>query len=145
MNFDIKNFFLNIISFAVNPSDNAAFYINLCQNSNIFLYKILRMKLIKSYSIDFSRGCKIGKGLKVPHPIGIVFGSGCVLGDNVTVYQNVTIGAKNGKYPKIGDNVIIYPGSVLVGEIFVGDNCVIGAMTFLDKSLDNGVVFNGKS
>ena len=76
-----------------------------------------------------------------PHPVGIVISSKVKIAKKVVIYQNVTIGGKyafspNIKlYPKISDNVIIYPGSVIVGGITVGNNTVIGANSFVSHDV----------
>ena len=69
-----------------------------------------------------------------PHPLGIVVATNGEIGKNCTIYQNVTIGAKNKNlaylpehFPKIGNNVTIYAGACVVGGITIGDNVVIGA------------------
>ena len=75
----------------------------------------------------------------MPHPIGIVIGAGARIGENCVIYQNVTIGRKYrdiAEYPNIGDNVIIYCNSVLIGDINVGKNSVIGCNSVVLKSVD---------
>ena len=89
--------------------------------------------------------------IKFPHPIGIVIGIGVEFGSNCVVYQNVTIGTKGrelkkdgevDKYPKLGDNVIVYPSSILIGDITIGNNVVIGAGTLVTKSIPpNSMVY----
>lgn len=69
----------------------------------------------------------------LPHPIGIVIGNKVKIGQGCKIYHNVTIGTKetqnfeNGRYPSIGNNVIIYPNSIIIGDISIGDNTIIGA------------------
>ena len=68
---------------------------------------------------------------RFPHPVGIVIGKppGTLLGKNCTVMQNVTIGVRrigDTQGPKIGDNVFIGPGAVILGNIIIEDNVVIG-------------------
>ena len=83
-----------------------------------------------------------------PHPIGIVISTNGDIGKNCTIYQNVTIGGKSKendpnkfKFPKIGDNVIIYAGACVIGGITVGNNVVIGANAVVVKDVpDNCVV-----
>ena len=80
----------------------------------------------------------IGSGLRLPHATGIVIGDGSVIGRDVTIYQNVTLGRKNAKhnaYPSIGNNCTIYAGAVLVGEIEVGQSSIIGANAVVQESL----------
>lgn len=91
---------------------------------------------------------KLGKcKTKFPHPLGIVIGTGVAMGNNCTIYQNVTIGAKSqedankSKYPKIGNNVIIGSHALIIGDISIGDNVVVGAGSFINSDIpDNSVV-----
>lgn len=133
--------FVTFIKYLINPACRAAFFVRCAQFSPNILFWLFRNILITFYNIDFGKGCKIGYGLRIPHPIGIVFGGGGVIGNNFTIYQNVTIGNKKDSYPLIKDNVTIYCGSVVVGEIIIENNVVIGALSFVDKSLTEGKVF----
>jgi len=84
---------------------------------------------------DFRLGasCDIGQKLprstKLPHPMGIVIGGNVQFGENIRVYQNVTIGTgfDSVKYPTIEDSVTIYSGAAVIGDITVGEGAVIGA------------------
>lgn len=93
---------------------------------------------------------KLGlKKTKFPHPIGIVIGIGVKIGQNCTVYQNVTIGAKNqedadkGIYPKIGNNVIVGCNAVILGDVNIGNNVIIGAATIVNCDIPNDVTVVG--
>ena len=74
-----------------------------------------------------SKDAIIGRNLKVEHFNGLVIGSGAIIGDNCTLYQQVTIGQKDNKYPIIGNNVVVYAGAKVLGHIKVGNNAIIGA------------------
>lgn len=78
-------------------------------------------------------------GTIFPHPIGIVIAKDVKIGKNCVIYQNVTIGKKNGltkqEAPRIGNNVKIYAGAVIAGNITIGDNCIIGANSMVLKSI----------
>ena len=75
----------------------------------------------------------IGPGCALPHPTGIVIGNSVIVGDHVTIYQNVTLGRRNSPTenirtsPIIGNHVCIYAGAVIVGGINVGHGASIGA------------------
>ncbi|MCV6037972.1 serine acetyltransferase, partial [Escherichia coli] len=83
----------------------------------------------RKYCNDISLRTRIGKGLSLPHPIGIVLTNYCQVGENVTLMQGVTIGVKekNGKADiRVGNNVYIgCNSSIIGGEIEIGDNAVI--------------------
>ncbi len=94
--------------------------------------------------IDIHPGATIGKRFYIDHGTGIVIGETCVIGNNVKVYQGVTLGAtfvdKNLKgtrrHPKIEDNVIIYAGStILGGGTIIGHDTVIGGNVWLTESV----------
>lgn len=88
------------------------------------------------------------KNVKFTHrALGCVISKEVKFGKNCNVYQNVTIGAdgKTDKYPVIGDNVRIYSHCVIVGDIKIGNNVIIGAGSFINKSIpDNCVVYTKK-
>lgn len=99
--------------------------------------------------IDIHPGATIGKYFFIDHGTGIVIGETTVIGDNVKIYQGVTLGAlstrggqtlKNKKrHPTIEDNVTIYSGaSILGGETVVGKNVVVGGNAFITKSIPEG-------
>ena len=99
--------------------------------------------------IDIHPGASIGKYFFIDHGTGIVVGETTVIGNNVKIYQGVTLGAlstrggqslKNKKrHPTIEDNVTIYSGaSILGGDTVVGKDCVIGGNAFITKSVPEG-------
>jgi len=91
------------------------------------------LRLENKYGIFIGKKALIDIGVKFPHPTGIVIGDGCVIGKNVTIFQQVTIGGKiigdaqNRNYPKVGDGCVLFTGAKLLGEIKIGDFCIIGA------------------
>jgi serine O-acetyltransferase len=85
----------------------------------------------------------VGKNLQLPHPIGIVIGEGATIGNNVKIYQNVTLGQNRGLYPTLGDDVVVYPGSVIVGGVHVGDRAVIGAGAIVIRDVPANAIVGG--
>ena len=81
--------------------------------------------------IEIHPGAKIGKGLFIDHGMGIVIGETAEIGDNCTLYQNVTLGGtgkdKGKRHPTIGNNVLIGSGAKVLGPFNVGDNSKIAA------------------
>jgi len=81
--------------------------------------------------IEIHPAAKIGEGLFIDHGIGVVIGETTVIGDNVTIYQGVTLGGTGkdvGKrHPTIGNGVVICAGAKVLGPFHVGDNSKIGA------------------
>lgn len=99
--------------------------------------------------IDIHPGAKIGRFFFIDHGTGVVIGETTEIGDNVKIYQGVTLGAlstrggqklKNRKrHPTIEDNVTIYSGaSIFGGETVIGSNSVIGSNAFITKSVPKG-------
>ena len=99
--------------------------------------------------IDIHPGATIGKNFFIDHGTGIVVGETTIIGDNVKVYQGVTIGALSTRggqslkgvkrHPTIEDDVIIYAGaSILGGDTVIGKGAVIGSNAFITSSVDAG-------
>ncbi|TGU76008.1 serine O-acetyltransferase, partial [Mesorhizobium sp. M00.F.Ca.ET.186.01.1.1] len=81
--------------------------------------------------IEIHPGARIGRGLFIDHGMGVVIGETCEIGDNVTIYQGVTLGGtgkeKGKRHPTIGNDVIIATGAKVLGSFKIGDNSKIGA------------------
>lgn len=81
--------------------------------------------------IEIHPGAKIGKGLFIDHGMGVVIGETAEIGDNCTIYHNVTLGGsgkdRGKRHPTIGNNVLISTGAKVLGPFKVGDNSRIGA------------------
>ncbi|HHW12599.1 MAG TPA: serine O-acetyltransferase [Firmicutes bacterium] len=98
----------------------------------LFLIARLISQIARFFTgIEIHPGAKIGKGLFIDHGMGVVIGETTEIGDNVTIYQGVTLGGtgkeKGKRHPTIGNNVIIAAGAKVLGSITVGDNAKIGA------------------
>ncbi len=81
--------------------------------------------------IEIHPAATIGRGLFIDHGMGVVIGETAVLGDNVTLFQGVTLGGtgkeRGKRHPTVGDNVVIGAGAKVLGNITIGDHVVIGA------------------
>lgn len=81
--------------------------------------------------IEIHPGAKIGEGLFIDHGAGVVIGETAEIGNNVTIYQGVTLGGtgkeKGKRHPTIGDNCVISTGARILGSFTVGENSKIGA------------------
>ncbi len=97
-------------------------------------YRLLFGFVRNVYSIELSRGTKVGRRLWIPHPAGIVVSSKSEIGDDCLILQNVTIGLAGHRgrkrpgphAPRIGNGVEIGAGAVVMGGITIGDNARIG-------------------
>ncbi len=124
------------------------------------LYKMgetLSARLMSEYAhkktgIDIHPGATIGKSFFIDHGTGVVIGETTTIGDNVKLYQHVTLGAKSfpvnddgslvkgiKRHPNIGNNVVVYAGAtILGGDVTIGDNAVIGGNVWLTHSVEPG-------
>lgn len=89
--------------------------------------------------IEIHPGAKIGRRFFIDHGMGIVIGETCEIGDNVTIFQGVTLGGtgkeKGKRHPTIEDNVLIATGAKVLGSITVGENSKIGAGSVVLKEV----------
>ncbi|WP_025738984.1 serine O-acetyltransferase [Salinivibrio socompensis] len=97
-------------------------------------------RILYKYGCDIEPGVKIHPSCVFPHPIGITLGKNVVIGENVKIHQNVTIGSspfKSGKdsMPKVKNNVTIFAGAVIAGDLIVGQGAVIGANAVVSKDV----------
>ncbi len=96
-----------------------------------FLARWISQRTTRKTGIEIHPGAKIGKGLFIDHGSGVIIGETCVIGDNVTLYQGVTLGGtgkESGKrHPTVGNNVMISAGAKVLGSFTIGDNSKIGA------------------
>ena len=89
--------------------------------------------------IEIHPGATIGRHFFIDHGMGVVIGETCEIGDNVTIYQGVTLGGtgkeKGKRHPTIQDNVLIATGAKVLGSITVGENSKIGAGSVVLKEV----------
>jgi serine O-acetyltransferase len=133
-----------------NSSMHANVLVRLIQGTPLYLTWFWRRLLIALHSCDFQPHCRIGPGLRMPHPIGILVGHG-VLGSNVVLQHHITLSAvttnwNSGKSPgwfQVGDDVTIFTGTVLAGQLAVGDGAVIGANSLVVRDIPAGHIMIG--
>lgn len=136
----------------------------LYTNRAYILARILSEKAHSFTGIDIHPGAKIGKNLFIDHGTGIVIGETCKIGNNVTLYQGVTLGTYSFKnigelefqkkrHPTIEDNVTIYANAtVLGGNTIIGKDSIIGSNAWIASSIEanstvkaNSIVMLGHS
>lgn len=100
--------------------------------------------------IDIHPGAQIGEYFSIDHGTGVVIGETCVIGNHVTLYQGVTLGAKNfsldsngrpvnvPRHPIIEDNVTIYSNATVLGRITIGHDSIVGGNVWLTNSVPPG-------
>lgn len=94
----------------------------------------------KNYGADIALEAEIGPGLKMGHPVGVVITGKASIGRNCEIRQNTTIGLNSSDgFVKIGDDVDIGCACVILGgEVVIGNGVTIGAMSFVNQSIENG-------
>lgn len=100
-------------------------------SGHYFLARWVSQRGVRKTGIEIHPGAKIGSGLFIDHGNGVIIGETAVIGNNVTLYQGVTLGGtgkEQGKrHPTIGDNVMISAGAKVLGSFTIGENSKIGA------------------
>lgn len=96
------------------------------------------------HSCDIPICVNIGENVRFGHRgLGIVIHENALIGKNVQIMQHVTIGAKNGYAPRIGNGVLIGAGAVVLGGVSIGNNAIIGANACVLKDVPDGAVVGG--
>lgn len=95
--------------------------------------------------IEIHPGAVIGRRFFIDHGMGVVIGETCEIGDNVTIYQGVTLGGtgheKGKRHPTIKDNALIATGAKVLGSITIGENSNVGGGSVVLKDVpDNATV-----
>lgn len=103
----------------------------LYEKGHYFWARWISQRAVRKTGIEIHPGARIGKGLFIDHGNGVIIGETTIIGDNVTLYQGVTLGGtgkEHGKrHPTIGNNVMISAGAKVLGSFTIGDNSKIGA------------------
>ncbi|MDD2969051.1 MAG: serine O-acetyltransferase [Lachnospiraceae bacterium] len=103
----------------------------LYKNGHYFLARWVSQRGARKTGIEIHPGAQIGKGFFIDHGIGVIIGETTIIGNNVTLYQGVTLGGtgkEQGKrHPTVGDNVMISAGAKVLGSFTIGENSKIGA------------------
>lgn len=116
---------------------------------NIFkriIGKFLNLFVLQlTYNCDIPSKVKFGKNLRVPHPYNIIINENCTIGDNVTIFHEVTIGndKHNGLKTIISDNVYIGCGAKIIGVNRIGNNSKIGAGSVVLKDVEDDTTVVG--
>lgn len=117
-------------------------------NHKIFFLARLISQIGRFFTgIEIHPGAKIGKRLFIDHGMGIVIGETAEVGNDCTIYHQVTLGGtgkdKNKRHPTVGNNVMIGAGSKILGPIKIGNDVKIGAGAVVLKDVQNDVTVVG--
>ena len=98
---------------------------------HFFWARWISQRAARKTGIEIHPGATIGKGLFIDHGSGVIIGETTIIGDNVTLYQGVTLGGtgkEQGKrHPTLKDNVMVSAGAKVIGSFTIGENSKIGA------------------
>ena len=116
----------------------------LYEKGHFYRARRLSQKTARKTGIEIHPGATIGEGLFIDHGHGVVIGETTIIGDNVTLYQGVTLGGtgkEQGKrHPTLGSNIMIGAGAKVLGSVTIGDNCKIGAGSVVVKDVPGRIV-----
>lgn len=103
----------------------------LYEKGHFFWARLISQKAARKTGIEIHPGAVIGKGFFIDHGSGVIIGETTIIGDNVTLYQGVTLGGtgkETGKrHPTLCDNVMVSAGAKIIGSFTIGENSKIGA------------------
>ncbi len=107
--------------------------------NHTFIAKVIAHRSVKINGIDIHPAAKIGSGVFIDHGVGLVIGETAEIGNNVTIYQGVTLGGTGkdvGKrHPTIQDNVMVSAGAKILGPVVIGHDSKIGAGSVVLKDV----------
>ncbi len=107
-------------------------------SGHYFWARYISQRGVRKTGIEIHPGAQIGKGFFIDHGNGVIIGETTIIGDNVTMYQGVTLGGtgkEHGKrHPTIGNNVMISAGAKVLGSFTIGDNSKIGAGSVVKRN-----------
>ena len=134
--------YIFITFFRLSSFFSSSFFLKIIGIPIRIFYKILIQWV---FGIDIPDTTKIGKGFKLYHGQGLIIHKDVIIGDNVSLRHNTTIGEahKNGGCPKINNNVTIGANSVIIGGVEIGDNSIIGAGSVVVKDVAPNTVVVG--
>lgn len=109
-------------------------------NRHLYLLARWLSQVVRFFTgIEIHPGAQIGRRLFIDHGMGVVIGETATVGNDVTLYQGVTLGGtgkEHGKrHPTIGDNVVVGGGAKILGNITVGNNCRVGAGSVVTRDV----------
>lgn len=132
-----------LAAFWLQPSTEALLLMRMASTGPKVISLIARRRLLRRFSTDVERGASIAPGLLVAHALGIVLGGGTRTAHNVKLHHNVTLGVDRGGWPTLEEDVMVFPGAVVVGPVTIGRGANIGANAFVSADVPAGTVVPG--
>jgi len=112
-----------------------------------FMRRLIRSNMHRmGSSIAFS--ATIGAGIRLPHPFGIVIGEGVVIGDDVSIWQQVTLGSAGREdtgreYPTVGNGVKLFAKCTVIGVLEIGEGATVAAHAVVTSDVPEGAIVGG--
>jgi len=129
--------FLNFKGFLACQSHRIAH--RLWSQGRKVLALMIQNRVSEVFAVDIHPGARIGSGILLDHATGLVIGETAVIGDNVSILHNVTLGGtgkvSGDRHPKIGDGVLIGAGTCVLGNVKIGEGAKIGAGSVVLKEV----------
>lgn len=111
----------------------------LYKKKHYFMARWISQRATRKTGIEIHPGARIGEGLFIDHGSGVIIGETTIIGNNVTLYQGVTLGGtgkeKGKRHPTLRDNVMVSAGAKILGSFTIGENSKIGAGSVVLKEV----------
>lgn len=141
-----KLHYLQVIKGFIFPnSASALFWIRFyqwCEKNGLPTFLPYRI-LLHFHGLEFAKNCRIGAGLILPHPFGVLFTEGTVVGENCDIYGMVRFLRIFDKTPILGSNVFVGDGAKILGGVEIGNNVIVGAGAVVTKSFADSLTIVG--
>ncbi|ERN10565.1 hypothetical protein AMTRI_Chr10g227220 [Amborella trichopoda] len=128
---------LNFKGFLAAQAHRAAHH--LWENGRLSLALVIQNRVSETFAVDIHPNAKIGLGFLMDHATGVVIGETAIIGDNVSLLHNVTLGGtgkdSGNRHPKIGDGVLVGAGTCILGNVKIGEGAKIGAGSVVLKEV----------
>ena len=136
------------------PKHALLFWFRLCSYFNVNRFRFLHLitkvnfKILQYFTgVHMDESCEIEGGIHLEHHFNIAISVGSKIGKNLTIFQGVTIGknfgGKHYGYPTIGNNVILFAGCKVLGNIKIGNNVIVGANSVVTHDVPDNCVVAG--
>ena len=128
---------------AVQCARAANYYWREANGEGRAIAKLLQSEMADVFGVDIHPGAVLGSGVTIDHATGVVIGETAVIGDNVSIMHDVTLGATgtspdHDRHPKVGNDVLICAGSKVLGNIEISDGAVVAASAVVNKPVAAG-------